>query len=456
MRHQQMDIDDLARRLGALRNHSLTIKTADESGPDQDGIRTAAARINGHEVRYQYLMRRTGALERLLRAWPTSVRIDGAELQTGGRTGDEDRIVIMRNALPLAGYHGQTDPHRTLGATKPTVSALGLEFSTPVRPERPDPRTLHLSAPDPDGAWPHLHLRMAATIMARIRISDRAAAECRFRSDDDDPYVEPGPSAKMEIRAQLSSAERRAADRLERETGASGFVAADSWEDAQGSHEALSAGRPVRCCPTPGVSLATMQQNGASTSEQAAAARALYRSSEAGIVPLAGFYGTGARHQIAIAHWEVTELDGRTTTVPKGHEPGPSRRVAAITLEFALLHTEDGERRTVRVQTDLLVSGYGRALTAVVAPPLDEQPGELTRLLAHVCEPYRTYGMPDGEDPEMSAQVTALMALGRHNEAFRVELQEAARNLENSRRSEPTVNEMAVDQGDITLWWQRR
>ena len=464
-----MNINELARTLAAQRGQDLEIRTRKDGTRDHEGTCPAIATINGQEARYWYTREPERPIERMLRSWPGRVRIDGRAMATNApaRTmtnpettvGDapDDHIVIRRADLPLAGYHGQAEREQTLGKSQPIITALGLEFGVPHRPGLNDWREQHLSAPDPDATWEHLRLNIAATVTPAIALSDEAAVQCRFLSDDDQPYIMLSNAAMTEAAEQMEQAAERAKRRLEILTGATGFARAQTADLAAGSHEAYGSFRSVRCTPAGGTTVATIAQNAAGTNEQSSAARALYRTAQEAIVPLAGHYGAGAHHNIRIIGWDVTERNGAITRVAPGQTAGRSRLVAGVALNLEVRpFDEDEEPRQIRVQTDLLVTGHEQSISALVAPPLDEQHPELVRLLADMAEVHRHYGGPHGEDPEDTARITALIALGHEDEAFRIELQQAADRLEQTRRAQPASNEIAVDSGDATLWWQRR
>ena len=208
---QGLEIGQLVKRLADLRGNQLKIETSRDAATSNKEPAVATATINKRTVSYQTTYHPARVLTMLLRNWEQTVTMDGVKWQPStGETKEQDRLVVYRQRLPLAGQPETKKSPEFHGNPAPAIRALGVEFSVPPIPGYPDWRSRHLSAPDPDAQWQHFGLNVWATVTPRLKLSDEAALGCQFLTHEDIPYLILGELAQAEVEEQTETAVQRA------------------------------------------------------------------------------------------------------------------------------------------------------------------------------------------------------------------------------------------------------
>ena len=197
---QGLEIGQLVKRLADLRGNELKAETSHDAAASPKEPAVANATINKRAVSYQTTYHSERVLTMLLRNWEQPVIMDGINwLPNSSEKKEQDRLLVYRQRLPLAGQPEMKKSPELHGNPAPAIKALGVEFSVPPMPGYPDWRSRHLSAPDPDAQWQHFGLNVWATVTPRLKLSDEAALECRFLTHEDIPYLIFGELAQAEV-----------------------------------------------------------------------------------------------------------------------------------------------------------------------------------------------------------------------------------------------------------------
>ena len=181
-RLQGLEIGRLVKRLADLRGNELKVETSGDAATSNKEPAVANATINKRTVSYQTTYHPARVLTMLLRNWEQTVIMDGVKWQPStGETKEQDRLLVYRQRLPLAGQPETKKSPDLHGNPTPAIKALGVEFNIAPMPGYPDWRSRHLSAPDPDAQWQHFGMNVWATVTPHLKLSDEAALAARLR-----------------------------------------------------------------------------------------------------------------------------------------------------------------------------------------------------------------------------------------------------------------------------------
>ena len=314
---QGLEIGQLVKRLADLRGNELKVDTSHDAATSPKEPAVANATINKRTVSYQTTYHPARVLTLLLRNWEQPVIMNGINWQPStGSTQEQDRLLVYRQKLPLAGQPEMKKSPELHGNPDPAIKALGIEFSVPPMPGYPDWRSRHLSAPDPNAQWQHFGLNVWATVTPRLKLSDEAALECRFLAHEDIPYLIFGELAQAEIEEQTETAVQRAVEKLEEITGARNFQTTMDVQEAAGSHSAYTCGERVRLNTNGKCRAGKMAQTDCEETVNASFARALYLNPVAGLAPVSGHYDTGTTVLIVPKAVRLVGQDGKVQELP--------------------------------------------------------------------------------------------------------------------------------------------
>ena len=281
---QGLEIGQLVKRLADLRGNQLKVEISADPAASIKEPAVANATINKRTVSYQMTGHPARVLTILLRNWEQPVIMDGIKwLPSTGKKKEQDRLLVYRQRLPLAGQPEMKKSPELHGNPNPAIEALGVEFSVPPIPGYPDWRSRHLSASDPAAQWQHFGMNVWATVTPRLKLSDEAALGCRFLAHEDIPYLILGELAQAEIEEQTETAVQRAVEKLEEITGARNFQTTMDAQKASGSHSAYTCGESVRLNTNGECRAGQITQTDCEETVNASFARALYLNPDAGL-----------------------------------------------------------------------------------------------------------------------------------------------------------------------------
>ena len=245
---QGIEIGQLVKRLADLRGNELKVDTPYDAATSPKEPAVANATINKRTVSYQTTYHPARVLTLLLRNWEQPVIMNGINWQPStGSTKEQDRLLVYRQRLPLAGQPEMKKSPELHGNPAPAIKALGVEFSVPPIPGYPDWRRPTPERPRiPDAQWQHFGLNVWATVTPRLKLSDEAALGCQFLTHEDIPYLILGELAQAEVEEQTETAVQRAVEKLEEIIGARNFQTTMDAQEAAGSHSAYTCGESVR------------------------------------------------------------------------------------------------------------------------------------------------------------------------------------------------------------------
>ena len=465
---QGLEIGQLVKRLADLRGNELKVDTPHDAATSPKEPAVATATINKRTVSYQTTYHPARVLTLLLRNWEQPVIMNGISWQPStGSTKEQDRLLVYRQKLPLAGQPEMKKSPELHGNPSPAIKALGVEFSVPPMPGYPDWRSRHLSAPDPDAQWQHFGLNVWATVTPRLKLSDEAALECRFLAHEDIPYLIFGELAQAEVEEQTETAVQRAVEKLEEITGARNFQTTMDAQEAAGSHSAYTCGERVRLNTNGKCRAGKMAQTDCEETVNASFARALYLNPDAGLVPVSGHYDTGATVLIVP---KAVRLVGQDGEVQEQELPGrprhnaqalrryrnPARvRSISLLLEIRPLHY-DGEAEQQWVDTDLLVRRYGDHAVATLSDQFTGDAETLTDLLVHMAKQYVNQKYTEPWEQRLKCAVSAHRALGDEDTAFQTELDIMARKFLSEQRSRPHRDHFEIETAEGIISWTRK
>ena len=286
-RLQGLEIGQLVKRLADLRGNELKVETSGDAATSDKEPAVANATINKRTVSYQTTYNPARVLTMLLRNWEQTVIMNGVKWQPStGETKEQDRLLVYRQRIPLAGQPETNKSPDLHGNPTPAIKALGVEFNIAPMPGYPDWRSRHLHAPDPDAQWQHFSMNVWATVTPRLKLSDEAALGCRFLAHEDIPYLILGKLAQAEIEEQTETAVQRAVEKLEEITGARNFQTTMDAQEAAGSHSAYTCGTDVRLNTNGECRAGQIAQTYCEETVNASFARALYLNPAAGLAPV--------------------------------------------------------------------------------------------------------------------------------------------------------------------------
>ena len=463
---QGLEIDQLVKRLADLRGNQLEI-----SGDPAVSIKKPAvanATINKRTVSYQMTQHPARVLTMLLRNWEQPVIMDGVKwLSSTGDTKEQDRLLVYRQKLPLAGQPEMKKSPELHGNPAPTIKALGVEFSVPSMPGYSDWRSRHLSAPDPEAQWQHFGMNVWATVTPRLKLSDKAALGCQFLAHKDIPYLTFGELAQAEIEEQTETAVQRAVEKLEGITGARNFQTTMDAQEAAGSHSAYTCGKGVRLNTNGECRAGQITQTDGEETVNASFARALYLNPATGIAPVSGRYDTGNTVLIVPRAVRLVGQDGEVQEQELPGRPRPNAqalrrypnpaRVRSISLLVEIRPLDyDGDAERQWVDTDLLVRGYGDHVVATLSDQFTGDAESLTDLLVHMSKQYANHQLTEPWEQRLKCAVSAHRALGDEDAAFQKELNIMAGKFLREQRSRPHRDHFEVETAEGIISWTRK
>ena len=466
---QGLEIGQLVKRLADLRGNQLKIETSRDAATSNKEPAVANATINKRTVSYQTTYHPARVLTMLLWNWDQTVIMDGVKWQPStGETKEQDRLLVYRQRLPLAGQPETKKPPEFHGNPAPAIRALGVEFSVPPIPGYPDWRSRHLSAPDPDAQWQHFGMNVWATVTPRLKISDEAALGCQFLAHEDIPYLIFGELAQAEVEEQTETAVQRAVEKLEEITGARNFQTTMDAQEASGSHSAYTCGESVRLNTNGECRAGQITQTGCEVTVNASFARALYLNPDAGLAPVSGHYDTGATVLIVP---KAVRLVGQDGEVQEQELPGrprhnaqalrryrnPARvRSISLLLEIRPLDYDGDHAEQQWVDTDLLVRTYGDHAVATLSDQFTGDAETLTDLLVHMAKQYVNQKYTEPWEQRLKCAVSAHRALGDEDTAFQTELDIMARKFLGEQRSRPHRDHFEIETAEGIISWTRK
>ena len=465
---QGIEIGQLVKRLADLRGNELKVDTPHDAATSPKEPAVANATINKRTVSYQTTYHPARVLTMLLRNWEQPVIMNGINWQPStGSTKEQDRLLVYRQKLPLAGQPEMKKSPELHGNPSPAIKALGVEFSVPPMPGYPDWRSRHLSAPDPDAQWQHFGLNVWATVTPRLKLSDEAALECRFLAHEDIPYLIFGELAQAEVEEQTETAVQRAVEKLEEITGARNFQTTMDAQEAAGSHSAYTCGERVRLNTNGKCRAGKMAQTDCKETVNALFARALYLNPDAGLAPVSGHYDTGTTVLIVPKAVRLVGQDGKVQEQelpgrPRHNAQALSRyqnpaRLRSISLLLEIRPLDyDGDAEQQWVDTDLLVRRYGDHAVATLSDQFTGDAETLTDLLVHMAKQYVNQKYTEPWEQRLKCAVSAHRALGDEDAAFQTELDIMARKLLHEQRSRPHRDHFEVETAEGIFSWTRK
>ena len=465
---QGLEIGQLVKRLADLRGNELKVETSRDAATSNKEPATTNATINKRTVYYQTMYNPARVLTMLLRNWEQPVIMNGINWQPStDNKKEQDRLLVYRQRLPLAGQHETKKSPDLHGNPTPAIKALGVEFNTAPMPGYPDWRSRHLSAPDPDAQWQHFSMNVWATVTPRLKLSDEAALGCRFLAHEDIPYLILGKLAQAEIEEQTETAVERAVEKREEITGARNFQTTMDVQEAAGSHPAYTCGKGVRLNTNGECRAGQIAQTDCEETVNASFARALYLNPDAGLAPVSGHYDTGTTVLIVPKALRLVGHDGK---VQEQELPGQPRhnaqalsryqnpaRVRSISrlLEIRPLDY-DGDAERQWVDTDLLVRRYGDHVVATLSDQFTGDAETLTDLLVHMSKQYVNQKYTEPWEQRLKCAVSANRALGDEDTAFQTELDIMARKFLSEQRSRPHGDHFEVKTAEGIISWTRK
>ena len=465
---QGLEIGQLVKRLADLSGNELKVETSRDAATSAKEPATTNATINKRTVSYQTTYHPARVLTMLLRNWEQPVIMNGINWQPStSSTKEQDRLLVYRQKLPLAGQPEMKKSPELHGNPAPAIKALGVEFSVPPMPGYPDWRSRHLSAPDPDAQWQHFGMNVWATVTPRLKLSDEAALGCQFLAHEDIPYLILGELAQAEVEEQTETAVQRAVEKLEEITGARNFQTTMDAQEAAGSHSAYTYGKGVRLNTKGECRAGKMAQTYCEETVNASFARALYLNPDAGLAPVSGHYDTGTTVLIVPKAVRLVGQDGEVQEQelpgrPRHNDQALSRyqnpaRVRSISLLLEIRPLDyDGDAEQQWVDTDLLVRRYGDHIVATLSDQFTGDAETLTDLLVHMAKQYVNQKYTEPWEQRLKCAVSANRALGDEDAAFQTELNIMARTFLSEQRSRPHGDHFKVKTAEGIFSWTRK